>query len=78
MFWNYKIYLLHNKSYRRKGLLSFIKNLLVRINIDYITTFPLLFPYSYYLFKNIYKRLFEFILLIALLFISLVVFVVHM
>jgi len=77
MFWNYKIHLLHNESYRWKGLLSFIKNLVVRINIDYIIMFPLLFPYFYYLFKNIYKRLFEFILLITLLFSSLVVLVVH-
>ena len=77
LFWNYKSHLLHNEAYRWNGLLFFIKSILSRLEADYITMLPLLLPYFYYLFKNIYKRSLEFILILTLTISSLTIFVTH-
>jgi hypothetical protein len=66
IFWNFKFHLLLNEAGRWRGSWAFIKSVVYEIYTSYIVITPLLLHYLYYLYKNIHKRFFEFILLVIL------------
>ena len=67
IFWNFEYHLLLNEAGRWRGLWAFVKSIIAQMYFSfYIVLTPLLLPYLYYLFKDIHKRFFEFMLLATL------------